>query len=198
MNLVLGSASPRRAELLAHLGVSFRVISADIDETPLPHESPHDYVRRMAREKSEALARESTTDLDKDIVLTADTTVVMDGASLGKPRDETDARAMLGRLSGRRHEVSTAVRGQFRDQQADVLVTTEVEFVDLSPALLDAYLATDEPWDKAGAYAIQGMAGSFVRRVNGSVSNVIGLPLAETRELLAGLGLAVTVGGVAS
>lgn len=188
VDLILGSASPRRAELLAQLGVSFEQRSADIDETPRPGEAPQAYVRRVAREKAAALGPTECP------LLTADTTVILDGESLGKPADPEGARRMLTRLSGAIHEVSTAVcvrRGEVRDE---CLVTTQVQFAELSAALIDAYLATPEPWDKAGAYAIQGLAGTFVRRIDGSVSNVIGLPLVETRELLEASGVATGLG----
>jgi septum formation protein len=179
--LVLGSASPRRAELLARLGLAFTQASADIDETPRAGEDPRAYVARMAREKAAALRGTGM----RDLLLTADTTVVIDGESLGKPVDGSDARAMLRRLSGRRHAVWTAICCSTPDRREERSVATEVEFMTLSEALIDAYLATPEPWDKAGAYALQGLAGSFVRSIRGSVSNVIGLPLVETREILA-------------
>jgi septum formation protein len=187
--LVLGSASPRRAELLAQLGLPFEQRSADIDETPGPSEAPLSYVVRMAREKAAALREQGVAGR----LLTADTTVIVDGRSLGKPADRVEGRAMLRSLSGRRHEVCTAVCCAASDGSSASLwecsVLTGVEFMPLSDALIDAYLDGDEPWDKAGAYAIQGIAGSFVRRIEGSVSNVIGLPLVETRELLSAAGL---------
>jgi septum formation protein len=185
MSLVLGSASPRRAELLARLGLAFTQASADIDETPLPGEDPRAYVARMAREKAAALRGTGV----QDLLLTADTTVVIDGDSLGKPVAGSDARAMLRRLSGRRHAVWTAICCSTPEHREERCVATEVEFMVLPEALIDAYLDTSEPWDKAGAYALQGAAGSFVRSISGSVSNVIGLPLVETRELLALFGV---------
>ncbi|WOJ94997.1 Maf family protein [Congregibacter variabilis] len=188
--LVLGSASPRRADLLAQLGLKFQVTAADIDETPQLDEAPRSYVQRMAEEKADALA-----DLGSSLLLTADTTVVLDEVSLGKPQDAAQARQMLERLSDRSHEVYTAVCARQGLCSETVLVRTLVEFAPLTPALIDAYLSTDEPWDKAGAYAIQGLAGSFVRRIDGSVSNVIGLPLVETRELLADFGLVAGLRG---
>lgn len=191
--LVLGSASPRRAELLAQLGLSFTVVGADIDETPQPGEAPRDYVLRMAQEKADALAEPASV-----LLLTADTTVVLDDVSLGKPRDSADARHMLQALSNRCHEVYTAICLRRGSRSETALVRTVVEFTTLPPALIDAYLSTEEPWDKAGAYAIQGLAGSFVRGINGSVSNVIGLPLVETRELLAHFGIQAGLGGAAA
>ena len=190
MEIVLGSASPRRAELLAQLGVAFRQRSADIDETRYDDEAPRDYVRRVARDKAMALRPSEGAAL----LLTADTTVIAGGRSLGKPVDRRDGFAMLSALSGAVHEVCTAVCVALPSGLADIVVSTRVEFAVLPDALIDAYLDTPEPWDKAGAYAIQGLGGSFVRRVDGSVSNVIGLPLVETRELLARFGIASGVG----
>jgi septum formation protein len=197
--LVLGSASPRRAELLAQLGVGFSVQSADINEAPLPNEDPRDYVRRMALEKSAALLPphklQAQAQAQAQALLTADTTVVLDNQSLGKPRDRSEAQRMLTALSGRSHAVYTAVCLQLGGQVTELLVATTVEFARLSGSLIDAYLETDEPWDKAGAYAIQGLAGSFVRHIDGSVSNVIGLPLVETRELLDTAGIVTGIVG---
>ncbi len=188
-DLLLGSASPRRAQLLAQLGLRFQQRAAAIDETPRDGEPPRTYVRRMAEEKAAALASALGGEDGSGTLLTADTTVILDGRSLGKPVGAEDARTMLRDLSGREHEVCTAVC-VMRDQiQRHCLVSTQVEFAELSEELIDCYLATDEPWDKAGAYAIQGSGGAFVRRVSGSVSNVIGLPLVETRELLQAMGI---------
>ncbi len=186
-SLVLGSASPRRAELLAQLGVDFEQRAAHIDEAPREAEEPMHYVMRMAREKAAALREAGVA----DALLTADTTVIVDGRSLGKPADPAEGRAMLQRLSGRVHEVCTAFCCTTNTGQREGRAVTRVEFMPLDEELIDAYLATDEPWDKAGAYALQGLAGSFVRRIEGSVSNVIGLPLVETREALGALGLHV-------
>jgi septum formation protein len=191
-DLILGSASPRRAQLLAQLGVTFECSAADIDETPRGDEDPKVYVRRMAVEKARALGAGAVP------LLTADTTVIADGQSLGKPADRAEARAILERLSGAKHEVCTAVCLLTPDKEQDLLVTTVVEFAHLSHHLIDAYLDTPEPWDKAGAYAIQGLAGSFVRRIDGSVSNVIGLPLLETRNLLESAGITTGFGELAA
>ncbi|EAQ98986.1 Maf family protein [Congregibacter litoralis] len=187
--LVLGSASPRRTELLQQLGLAFTVCPADIDETPFSDEAPRDYVERMAREKSAALDLKEST-----VLLTADTSVVLEEQSLGKPENKDHARAMLTALSGRSHEVLTAVCARDPARSEVIVVRTVVEFGELSGRLIDDYLATDEPWDKAGAYALQGLGGSFVRRVEGSVSNVIGLPLFELRELLQRFGLVPVLG----
>ena len=179
--LVLASQSPRRRELLALLGVPFRVQPAAVDETPRAGEAPDAYVARTAADKARAVSAPA--------VLAADTAVVLDERILGKPRDRDDAGAMLGRLSGREHSVLTAVVLRCGDAVRAVTVRTAVTFDRLDAARIDAYLATDEPWDKAGAYAIQGLAGAFVRSVSGSYSNVVGLPLVETRELLLAAGL---------
>ncbi|MFK7829142.1 MAG: nucleoside triphosphate pyrophosphatase [Congregibacter sp.] len=189
--LVLGSASPRRAQLLAELGVEFTVCAADIDETRLHDEPPRNYVRRMAREKAAAL--DTAGKAGGCVLLTADTTVVLDGTSFGKPRDRSDAATMLRSLSGREHEVYTAVVLLSEGSISEALVCTRVEFSLLSSPMIERYLLSDEPWDKAGAYALQGLAGSFVRGVTGSVSNVIGLPQVETRELLVAAGLCTWV-----
>lgn len=189
--LVLASASPRRRELLQRLGVQFVAVSADIDETPLPAESPQDYVQRMALEKAAVVAANYAP--PDYAVLAADTTVVVDDDLLGKPQDHFHALAMLARLSGRTHTVMTALCLADADGSHIELVTTEVEFASLSREACEAYLATDEPWDKAGAYAIQGLAGAFVRSINGSYSNVVGLPLCETRLLLAEYGIATAL-----
>lgn len=188
-SLVLGSASPRRAELLTQLGLTFTQHSADIDETPVAGEAPTSYVQRMAVEKAAALRAAGI----EGVLLTADTTVVLDNESLGKPEGHEDARSMLARLSGRSHDVYTAVCVNNALGNRTVVVSTHVELMTLTADLIDAYLATEEPWDKAGAYALQGLAGGFVRRVDGSVTNVIGLPLVETRELLAGIGFDVSL-----
>ena len=190
MTLILASASPRRRELLEQLGVGYDCRPADIDETPLAGEKPADYVRRMAREKARSIA---TGGESGSVVLAADTTVVLDDDVMGKPRDHFHGLAMLARLSGRSHSVLTAVcllgpRGEDCE-----LVETRVEFQQLSREVCEAYLATDEPWDKAGGYAIQGLGGVFVRAIHGSYSNVVGLPLAETWQLLAVHGVATAL-----
>ncbi len=186
--LLLASRSPRRAELLRTLGVAFAVIDVEIDETPWPGEAPVAYVRRLARMKAEAghAAAASRT----APVLAADTTVVLDGAILGKPRDADDAQAMLQRLAGHRHEVLTGVALIDRVGAIDdVVVTTRVVFRALDARAIDAYVASGEPADKAGAYGIQGLGGALVERLDGSYSNVVGLPLAETLTLLDAAGV---------
>jgi septum formation protein len=178
--LVLASQSPRRRELLAQLGLALEVRPAGTDETQHPGESPESYVRRVAAEKAAAVAGH--------LVLGADTAVVLDGMVLGKPSDGDDAARMLRALSGRAHRVLTAVCVRAGARVAETVVATAVDFVPLTEAAIAWYVATGEPLDKAGAYALQGAGGLFVREVRGSVSNVIGLPLRETAELLRQLG----------
>ena len=186
--LILASASPRRAALLDQLGVDYVCNPAGIDESLLVGECPDHYVVRMAEAKAREVA--GRIDVPPFAVLSADTTVVIDDTVLGKPLDRTDALQMLTRLSGRRHTVMTAVCLLSGEGLRSELVRTEVEFVTLSAATRAAYLATDEPWDKAGAYAIQGLAGAFVKSIHGSYSNVVGLPLCETWQMLAAHGIA--------
>ena len=184
--LILASASPRRRELLQRLGVRFNCQPADIDESVQTGEAPGDYVERMAREKAAAVVAAGTGGLP---VLAADTSVVIDDDILGKPRDHFDGLAMLARLSGRTHTVMTAICLQSLDQSTCKVVSTQVTFTGLDRVSCEAYLATDEPWDKAGGYGIQGLGGAFVSAIEGSYSNVVGLPLCETWRLLAAHGV---------
>lgn len=184
--LVLASASPRRRELLLAAGWRVEVRPADLDETPAPGEAPADYVLRLARQKAAAIAGGDALP-EGAIVLGADTTVVVDGEVLGKPDDDADARAMLERLAGRRHEVLTGVCLRRGAREASGVETTSVWFAPLAPAAIAAYVATGEPRGKAGAYAIQGRAARFIPRIEGSYSNVVGLPLALVAELWARL-----------
>ncbi|MBM4207876.1 MAG: septum formation inhibitor Maf [Gammaproteobacteria bacterium] len=183
--LVLASASPRRKDLLAQINISTIINPVDFDETPLPDEDPVAYVRRIAAGKSALCAEQLGIDLP---VLAADTAVVLDGKILGKPKDEEDAIAMLSALSGRSHQVLTAVslRGK---QHRQTLSVSEVTFRLLGESEIRAYWRTGEPVDKAGAYAIQGLGSIFVVTINGSFSGVVGLPLFETAELLAKEGI---------
>jgi septum formation protein len=174
--LTLASASPRRRELLEQLGFHLEVRPAHTDEAARPGEPPRDYVHRVAVEKARAVAGEA--------VLAADTAVVLGREILGKPRDRDDARRMLRALSGARHEVLTGVCVRRGATEHTAVVSAEVRLDGLTDAQIDWYVATGEPLDKAGGYAIQGLAGAFVRELRGSVSNVIGLPLAETLDLL--------------
>lgn len=181
--LVLASASPRRHELLARLRLTFDVVAADVDETPRGGESPIEYVRRVALAKSDAVGRPAGA-----VFVAADTTIELDGAILGKPRDRDDAVAMLLRLAGRRHEVHTAVVVRYDDgegERHDVdVVTTGVEMAAADRQLIEWYVATGEPLGKAGSYALQGAGDLLIARVDGSVSNVIGLPLAKLVAML--------------
>ncbi len=179
--LVLASASPRRAELLRSVGLEFVVVPADIDESVRVGESPVDYVARLSAEKASAVAERFGPGT---VVVAADTTVDVDGEILGKPADAVDARRLLGLLSGRTHLVHTGVTVSSGTGGSGVVVETAVEFVELTESTVEWYVGTGEPFDKAGGYAIQGAGGALVRRVDGSVTNVIGLPLAETLELL--------------
>lgn len=176
--LVLASGSPRRKMLLESAGLDFDVVPADIDETPLDGESPTEYVLRVAAEKAEEVGGPDR------VVLAADTTVEAEGRILAKPVDDVDARRMLRLLSGNVHRVHTGIAVAVGGSIQQRLVTTAVHFVDLTPEVIDWYVATGEPHDKAGAYAIQGRAAAFVESVHGSVTNVVGLPLAETLDLL--------------
>lgn len=180
--LVLASASPRRAELLRQLQVAFVQRPTDIDESVVSGEPPGDYVVRLAAAK--ALACESASPSEKRAVLAADTCVVLDEQILGKPVDAMDALAMLARLSGREHQVYTAVCVRYQGQAHECVTTTRVQFISLQRAQVEAYIATGDPFDKAGAYGIQGPAAAFVGALHGSYSGVVGLPLAQTWQLL--------------
>ena len=184
---VLASGSPRRRELLSGAGLRFSVRPADIDETPLAGEAPGNYVRRLSIEKA-AASISSPLASPAEIVLAADTTVDVKGEILEKPLDANDAYRMLRMLSGRTHLVHTGVTVSVpitgARRSSTIVVATEVTFGDLEDAAIDWYLETGEAMDKAGAYGIQGAAGAFVEKINGSVTNVIGLPLAETLTLL--------------
>lgn len=185
--LILASASPRRRELLDQLGIGHLVRPTDIQESPRPGEDPEAYVRRLAAEKSlDAIGRGSHDNLP---VLAADTEVVLDSEIFGKPADAIHAQAMLSRLSGREHTVLSAVSLRTRERHWAALSVSRVRFRELSRDEIAAYWATGEPRDKAGAYAIQGLGALFVTRLIGSYSGVMGLPLRETGELLAHLGI---------
>lgn len=183
--LVLASASPRRRELLGQLGLSFQVVPADVDESVQPGENPVAYVRRVAHDKAWAVAlREPDA-----VVLAADTTVDLDGWILAKPDDEDHAREMLRALSGRTHRVHTCVVVRQAAEVHDDVVTTFVTFTPITDEALAWYVATGEPLDVAGAYAIQGAGAVFVEHIRGSASNVVGLPLTETVRLLGQFGV---------
>ena len=186
--LYLASGSPRRRELLTQIGVPFSAISADIDETPLIHESPSAYVERLARGKAVA-GRRAVLSAAECCVLGADTAVVLDGKILGKPVDEADACAMLMMLSGREHEVMTAIALLDGERCESRVVRSQVRFRNISPEEAAAYWVSGEPRDKAGGYGIQGLGAVFVAQLNGSYSAVVGLPLCETAELLGHFGI---------
>jgi len=185
--IYLASASPRRSALLDQIGVRYRTMPADICETPQPHEPSDRYVLRLAEEKA-ARVWEHTWSEGARPVLAADTTVVLDGRVLGKPRDADDAMVMLAALSGRRHRVITGVALRSEAGMSSALSSCEVEFRETTEAERRAYCRTGEPLDKAGAYGIQGYGAVFVERIHGSFSCVVGLPLAETARLLASVG----------
>jgi septum formation protein len=192
-SIYLASRSPRRRELLSHIGVKFHLLlfrdrpdsDAEISEEAKAGESPAEYVLRLARAKAEAgWRRLLQRNLPRAPVLAADTTVALDGRIFGKPADRREAAAMLEALSGRRHEVLTAVALKYDDRLDTALSTSEVQFRNLSPEEIRDYVATGESDDKAGAYAIQGRAAKFVAEIRGSHSGIVGLPLFETAQLL--------------
>ena len=173
MVLVLASQSPRRAEILRQAGVSFTIRAASVDETPLPQEKPEEYVRRLAELKAWAVQA-----APHETVLGADTTVVIDGRMLFKPDHAAEARLMLETLSGRRHQVLTGICLRRGNQRICDCARTQVWFAAMTAPEIDEYVASGEPMDKAGAYAIQGLASKFIERVDGCYFNVVGLPIA--------------------
>jgi septum formation protein len=186
----LASASPRRRELLQQIGVPFRLIGAELDETPLPGEAPVDYVSRLAAAKADA-GWQRSRDTEHAPVLAADTAVVLDGRILGKPRNKLDGENMLLELSGRRHQVLTAVAVRSSGGTEVKISGSWVTFRPIDAAEAAAYWNTGEPCDKAGGYAIQGYAAIFIADLKGSYSGVMGLPLFETAALLNAAGVAV-------
>ena len=199
MRLVLASASPRRADLLKAAGIEFDVIPADVDEAMDIEDPPDGYARRLAQLKAEAVKAQA----GERPILGADTIVLVDNAVLGKPADPADATRMLRLLSGREHAVLTAVCLMNPENPAEaghyvrwriqtVVARTNVEFAALTDEEIDWYVASGEPWDKAGAYAIQGLASRFVTRIDGSYSNVVGLPVAVVYQLCRGAGLLIS------
>jgi septum formation protein len=211
VRLILASGSPRRAELLRAAGYAFEIVAPDVDESVGAGEAPAAYVRRLAAEKSAAAMeivargfqpREGPERAaphperavpDEAMILGADTVVVVDGDILGKPKDDGEAAAMLRRLSGRPHVVMTGISVRHGPQELGTVVTTDVYVCHLSDDDLNWYLASGEGRDKAGAYAIQGLASRFIQRIDGSYANVVGLPVATVAELLTAL-LASNVG----
>lgn len=189
MRLILASASPRRRDLLAQIGVvPDEIRPAEIDETPAKGELPRPYVERMAREKNAALDTDA-------LILSADTVVSAGRRILGKPVDTAEAAAFLGLLSGRRHRVTTAVCLRYGTTVRLRMVETRVKMKTLSDAELAAYLRSGEWRGKAGGYAIQGIAAALIPQINGSYTNVVGLPLVETANLLNGMGYPITYEG---
>lgn len=186
MGLILASASPRRQELLARIGiVPDQIIPADIDENPRKDELPLPYVRRMAEEKADAIAEKYPS----DIIIAADTIVMVGRRILGKPENADDAVRMLKIMSGRRHKVCTAVCIVDAAQKRTRVVESVVQFKRLSDAEIQNYIASREWEGKAGGYAIQGCAEAFVKAISGSFSNIVGLPLYDTAQLLAAFGV---------
>jgi septum formation protein len=186
MRLVLASASPRRAELLRAAGYTFDTLAVDLDERVQPGESPETYVARLAREKSSAALQLLGRPAPHDalVVLGADTTVVVDGEILGKPVDDRDGEHMLRKLSGRQHEVLTGVSLRTSSAERGRVVTTGVYMTALSAEDIAWYVASREGHDKAGGYAVQGLASRFIPRIDGSYANVVGLPVSAVAELL--------------
>jgi septum formation protein len=187
MKLILASASARRAEILRDAGLPFTVLSSAIDETPYPNEAPHDLVQRLADTKADLVAARA---VGPAIIIAADTEVVVDGQVLGKSRTSDDARQMLSKLSGRTHSVITGVTLiRLPDAERRSFVeTTQVQFAQIPDEEILRYLATGEPFDKAGSYAIQGRAGRYIPRVEGCYFNIVGLPLARLYQTLTELG----------
>lgn len=185
IDLILASGSPRRRDILAAMGLKFAVEPADIDESVQAGESPEAYVSRMARSKAQKCAEQHP----EEIVLGADTVVVLGDRIFGKPHDRAAAAAMLAELAGRTHVVLTAVAVTCRGRLEEILERTEVTFAPLTEDLIAIYTASGESDDKSGSYALQGIAAMLIEKVNGSVSSVVGLPACQTRILLSSFGL---------
>jgi septum formation protein len=179
--IILASASPRRVQILAQMGINCLVIPADIDETALDGESPSAYVLRLAEQKALAIVAKQNIDLP---ILAADTTVALDNTIFGKPENDADAFNMLKKLSGSTHQVHTAIALAFNGKVETALNTTQVTMMTLTDAMISAYIVTNEYSDKAGGYAIQGLAGNWIVRIEGSYTGVMGLPVHETTMLL--------------
>ena len=180
--VVLASQSPRRVALLKQIGIDCIVMPADIDETAFTGEAPTDYVLRLAKQKAQVIMDKHLT--NNLPILAADTTVALDLKILGKPESDTDAFNMLTQLSGSKHQVHTAIAVALNGKLETMLNTTQVEMMSLSDTMIEAYIASGEHKDKAGSYAIQGKAGAWIKRIEGSYTGVMGLPLNETAKLL--------------
>jgi septum formation protein len=178
--LVLASKSPRRAELLRRLGLEFRIVAAEVDESYVDHEMPADHAERLAREKAITIARQEADAL----VIGCDTIVIIDSDVLGKPRDEDEALRMLLRLAGRDHEVITGVAVASGERMYSAIERVRVRFRSLDRSECEAYVATGEPMDKAGAYGIQGFGSALVDSIEGDYFAVVGLPVSRTLQLL--------------
>lgn len=190
-SIILASASPRRVELLRNLGVSFSTMPSDADESFATHLEPEEIVMELALRKAETIAKSLEDRQDIPYIIAADTIVVADREILNKPSDPADAVQMLTRLSGRQHQVFTGVcllHGEREDVQVEC---SQVFFRDLSPAEINYYVATKEPMDKAGAYAVQGIGAFMVARIEGCITNIIGLPVVRTLQMLRAAGLKV-------
>ncbi len=185
--IFLASNSPRRKELLTQLGVAFEQVINDFDETPMVDENAVDYVERLALGKAQS-AQKYISD-SRTPILAADTIVVLDGQLLGKPKDSSDAINTLKQLSGKEHQVLTSVVLMTEDKLLQKTSANKVKFEDISEELIEAYCKIGEPMDKAGSYAIQGVAASFIELLHGSFSGVMGLPLNETRQMLDKIGV---------
>ena len=193
-HVILASQSPRRRELLTLVGIAHEVRPADIDENYLAGELPRAHAERLACEKAAVVAK----DFPDALVIGSDTIVVVDGDVLGKPRNETEAAAMLARLSGRSHTVMTAVAASWKGLQRSDVVEVDVTFHPLTADDIEAYVATREPMDKAGAYGIQGYGATIVERVDGDYFAVMGLPLQRLVRLMAGMGIRYRFGTLTS
>ena len=186
--IILASQSPRRVALLKQMGVDCLVMPADIDETPISGESPSAYVLRLAEQKALAIVAKLNGKNAELPVLAADTTVALGSSIFGKPENANDAFKMLKKLSGSTHQVHTAIALAFNGKCETALNTTQVTMMALTDAMISAYIATGEPLDKAGSYAIQGLAGNWIQRIEGSYTGVMGLPVHETTRLLDKIG----------
>ena len=196
VTLILASKSPRRAEILRDAGFSFDVHATHVDETRRPRESPRHYVQRLAHAKARVAAEQMRRNKRAAIVIGADTAVLVQGGVLGKPSDVKEARRMLTLLSGRTHQVLTGVSILRIPESAELhhVETTRVRFLKLSKSEIDDYIATGEPFDKAGAYGIQGIGGRFVASIEGCYFNVMGLPLSRVWSMLRDLGYVKAAG----